>query len=85
MLWCQSPDRCVLPCLASQYADVEIDLAAFMQCMFDPTDKLEENAVVMVWNYYGLLSTNTDKWYKQLRPFYAEVSVSVKQGTHLVT
>jgi len=55
------------------------DLKAFMQCVFDPQDKLDEIAVVFAWNYYALLSAGNDRL-KDLAPLYSETSVLTHDG-----
>lgn len=65
----------LLSCL--QYEnDSSADLAAFMQCVFDPHDKLDEIAVVFAYNYYALLSAGPARL-PDIAPLYADNSVSV--------
>mmetsp|Transcript_9782 Transcript_9782/g.24382 ORF Transcript_9782/g.24382 Transcript_9782/m.24382 type:complete len:480 (-) Transcript_9782:340-1779(-) len=64
----------------SKYAnDPTADLKAFMQCAFDPHDKLDEIAIVFAWNYYALLSGGADRL-RDLAPLYADSSILVHNG-----
>ena len=56
-----------------QYQDDPADLKSYMQCMFDPHDKLDEIAIVFAWSYYALLSQGK---LRDLAPLYSESSVS---------
>lgn len=63
----------------SKYASDRVDLRTYMQCVFDPHDKLDEIAVVFAWNYYALLSAGLDRL-KDLAPLYSDTSVLTHEG-----
>lgn len=63
----------------TKYAQDRVDLKSYMQCVFDPHDKLDEIAVVFAWNYYALLSAGLDRL-KDLAPLYSDSSVLTHEG-----
>ncbi|KAL6760254.1 mitogen-activated protein kinase [Haematococcus lacustris] len=73
-------DQLLLHPFIKQYeSDKSSDLKAFMQCVFDPHDKLDEIAVVFAWNYYALLSAGPDRL-RDLAPLYSDNSVYIHDG-----
>lgn len=54
-----------------------VSLRDFMQCVFDPQEKLDEIAVVFAWNYFALLSAGK---LTELAPLYSEASVLHHDG-----
>lgn len=60
------------PC--AQYAADPVSLKAFMQCAFNPHDKLDEIAIVFAFNYYALLNAGVQRL-RDLAPLYSPKSV----------
>jgi len=60
-----------------------VSLRDFMQCVFDPQEKLDEIAVVFAFNYYALLSAGTERL-KDLAPLYADGSMMLHDGHRAV-
>ena len=76
-----TPGSTLSPCPSSplQYANDPVSVKSFMQCVFDPQDKLDEIAIVFAWNYYAILSAGAERL-KDLAPLYSESSVRGKGG-----
>lgn len=62
-----------------KYERDPVSLKEFMQCAFDPQDKLDEIAVVFAYNYYALLSAGKERL-DDLAPLYSEESLLVHDG-----
>jgi hypothetical protein len=58
-----------------------VSLRSFMQCLYNPHDKLDEIGIVFAFNYYALLNAGTQR-VKDLAPLYSERSVSSAQRSH---
>nr|BBC28469.1 serine/threonine-protein kinase [Yamagishiella unicocca] len=56
-----------------KYANDPVSLKSFMQCAFNPHDKLDEIALVFAYNYYALLNAGTQRM-KDLAPLYSKQS-----------
>ncbi|GAX73570.1 hypothetical protein CEUSTIGMA_g1021.t1 [Chlamydomonas eustigma] len=66
-----------------KYENDPVSVKEFMQCCFDPQDKLDEIAVVFAWNFYAILSAGAERL-KDLAPLYADGSVFTYDGERAV-
>ncbi|GLC41062.1 hypothetical protein PLESTB_000947600 [Pleodorina starrii] len=57
----------------AKYASDPVSLKSFMQCVFNPHDKLDEIAIVFAHNYYALLNAGLARL-RDLAPLYSEKS-----------
>ncbi|PNH03249.1 Mitogen-activated protein kinase kinase 1 [Tetrabaena socialis] len=61
------------PLQRPMYASDPTTLKSFMQCCFNPHDKLDEIAIVFAHNYYALLNAGTQRL-RDLAPLYSKHS-----------
>nr|BCL66198.1 serine/threonine-protein kinase [Volvox reticuliferus]BCL66266.1 serine/threonine-protein kinase [Volvox reticuliferus] len=57
----------------TKYASDPVSLKSFMQCVFNPHDKLDEIAIVFAHNYYALLNAGVGRL-RDLAPLYSTES-----------
>ncbi|PNW81498.1 hypothetical protein CHLRE_06g249150v5 [Chlamydomonas reinhardtii] len=63
----------------TKYAADPVSLKAFMQCAFNPHDKLDEIAIVFAFNYYALLNAGVQRL-RDLAPLYSPKSTMRYDG-----
>mmetsp|Transcript_13183 Transcript_13183/g.23470 ORF Transcript_13183/g.23470 Transcript_13183/m.23470 type:complete len:485 (-) Transcript_13183:419-1873(-) len=62
-----------------KWKTVDVDVKSFMQCVYDPQDRLEEIAVRFATNYYAISSAGPTRL-EDLAPLYTQQSIMAHEG-----
>mmetsp|Transcript_39505 Transcript_39505/g.100942 ORF Transcript_39505/g.100942 Transcript_39505/m.100942 type:complete len:484 (-) Transcript_39505:27-1478(-) len=63
----------------TKWRNVDVDVKSFMQCVFDPQDRLDEIAVRFATNYYAITSAGAARL-QELLPLYTQQSIMAHEG-----